>query len=65
MGEWIGEGWQMFASQWLTWVLMMLVFLILIMIPIAPIYIYVIGAQLAAATANPDSPPKRRHFFSS
>ena len=62
-GEWIGEGWQMFASQWLTWVLMMLVFLILIMIPIAPIYIYVIGAQLAAATANPDSPPEAPTFL--
>jgi len=55
-GEWIGEGWQMFASQWQGWVLIMLVFVILILIPVAPVYVFVIGAQLAAA-ANPDSPP--------
>ena len=56
-GEWIGEGWQMFANQWQGWVLLMLVFVILIMIPVAPIYVFVIGAQLAAAT-NPDIPPE-------
>jgi uncharacterized membrane protein len=62
-GEWIGEGWQMFASQWQGWVVLMLVFILLILIPVAPIYIFVIGAQLAAAT-NPDSPPEfSPHLF--
>ena len=56
-GEWIGEGWQMFVNQWQSWVVLMLVFAILICIPVAPIYIFIIGAQIAAAT-NPDSPPE-------
>jgi hypothetical protein len=56
-GEWIGEGWQMFVSQWQSWVVLMLVFLIIIMIPIAPVYVFVIAAQFAAAT-NPDGPPE-------
>lgn len=51
-GEWIGEGWQMFVSQWQSWVVLMLVFLIIIMIPVAPVYALLIGAQLAAATDN-------------
>lgn len=56
-GEWIGEGWQMFVSQWQSWVVLMLVFLIIIMIPIVPVYVLAIGAQLAAAT-DPDNPPE-------
>lgn len=48
-GAWIGEGWQMFTSQWLAWVAIMLVFLLLIIVPIAPIYAFMIAAQLASA----------------
>lgn len=61
-GEWIGEGWQMFVNQWLGWVLIMLVFLILIMIPLAPVYAFVIAAQLASAGSG-DVPVEPPAFF--
>src|SRR5581483_8459404 len=34
--EWIGEGWKMFTDQWLTWVLMQLVFFLIVSVVMAP-----------------------------
>ncbi|MEP7271548.1 MAG: hypothetical protein ABI882_08575 [Acidobacteriota bacterium] len=47
-GEWIGEGWQMFANQWQSWILIMLVFILLILIPVAPLYGIMIASQLSS-----------------
>ena len=48
-GDWIGEGWQMFAEQWQGWVLLILVFLLVVMVPVVPLYAFMFAAQLAAA----------------
>jgi hypothetical protein len=56
-GEWIGEGWQMFAEQWQQWVLLMLVFIVLIAVPVVPLYLFIIGAQLATVNEPSAEPP--------
>lgn len=57
-GDWIGEGWNMFAENWKVWVLQMLVLFLVIAVPIIPIYGVVIAAQLATIkTGAPPEPP--------
>lgn len=48
--EWIGEGWNMFAQRWGTWVVHMLVFALIMMIPIIPFYVIVVAGSLAASS---------------
>lgn len=47
-GEWINEGWQLFAAKWQVWVPMMLVFILALVVPILPVYIMLIGVNVAA-----------------
>ncbi len=57
-GEWIGEGWQMFAARWQVWVLQILIIFVVFAIPVIPIYALVISAQIGAAeTGRPPEPP--------
>lgn len=48
-GEWIGEGWQMFAERWQVWVLQMLIVFLVFAVPIVPFYLMMIAAQLNTA----------------
>ena len=61
-GEWIGEGWQMFAEQWQQWVLLMLVFILLIAIPVAPLYLFILGAQISMANDPSSAEPPTAIF---
>jgi hypothetical protein len=45
-GEWIGEGWQMFAEQWKVWVLQILIVFLVFAVPIVPFYLMMIAMQL-------------------
>jgi len=45
-GEWIGEGWQMFAEQWQAWVVHILVFGLIMLIPMVPFYMLVFAAGI-------------------
>ncbi len=40
-GEWISEGWNMFAEQWKVWVLNALVLSLVTVVPLLGIYILV------------------------
>lgn len=53
-GEWINEGWQLFANQWQVWVPMMLVFIVALVVPILPVYLLIIGASIAQG-GDPDA----------
>ncbi len=48
-GEWIGEGWQMFAERWQVWVLQMLIVFLIFAVPIVPFYLMMFAAQLNTA----------------
>lgn len=48
-GEWIGEGWNMFAEQWKVWVLNALVLSLVTIIPAIAIYIAVFLVAAASA----------------
>lgn len=54
-GEWINEGWQLFAARWQVWVPMMLVFIVALVVPILPVYILAIGMNIAAAGRDSDA----------
>src|SRR5205085_3809206 len=54
-GEWINEGWQLFAAKWQVWVPMMLVFIVALVVPILPVYIMLIGMNIAAAGRDAES----------
>jgi len=49
--EWIGEGWKMFTDQWLTWVLMQLVFFLIVSVVMAPFLLII----FAVASSMSDS----------
>ena len=53
-GEWINEGWQLFAARWQVWVPMTLVFIVALVVPILPVYIMAIGLNIAQAGRDPD-----------
>jgi uncharacterized membrane protein/ribosomal protein L40E len=48
-GEWIGEGWNMFAEQWKVWVLNALVLSLVTIVPLIGIYIAIFLAAAASA----------------
>ena len=48
-GEWIGEGWQMFAERWQVWVLQILILFLLFAVPIVPFYLMMFAMQLNTA----------------
>ncbi len=54
-GEWINEGWQLFAARWQVWVPMMLIFVVALVVPILPVYILAIGMNIAAAGSDPEA----------
>jgi uncharacterized membrane protein/ribosomal protein L40E len=47
-GEWIGEGWNMFAQQWKVWVLNSLVLSLFTVVPAIAAYIFVFFAAASA-----------------
>lgn len=53
-GEWIGEGWQMFAEQWQAWVVHILVFGLIMLIPIVPFYVLIFAVSMT--TSRQDNP---------
>jgi uncharacterized membrane protein len=55
-GEWINEGWQLFAAKWQVWVPMMLVFVVATLVPILPLYILIFSMNLA--TVSSDAAPE-------
>ena len=58
-GEWIGEGWEMFAQQWQTWVLLILALLGATGLPILLFYAAFFAglAVLTPNTGEPVQPP--------
>jgi hypothetical protein len=58
IGDWIGEGWQMFTRQWPGWIVNMVLFFVIMLIPILPFYLMIFAAQLASGggEAQPPSP---------
>lgn len=56
-GEWIGEGWQMFAEAWKVWVLQMLIMFVVFAIPALPFYLMMITSQINAEPGAPAEPP--------
>lgn len=55
-GEWISEGWQMFADKWQVWVLQILVVGGIFLIPLVPFVLMMLSIQ-AQAVSTPDQPP--------
>jgi ribosomal protein L40E len=53
-GEWIGEGWNMFAAEWKVWVLNTLLLLMAIFVPMLGLYILFI--LMAAASSSSGDP---------
>lgn len=49
-GEWINEGWQLFANRWQVWVPLMLVFVVVMLVPMLPFYILAIGLDITTAS---------------
>ncbi|MDQ3009966.1 MAG: zinc-ribbon domain-containing protein [Acidobacteriota bacterium] len=60
-GEWIGEGWQMFAEKWKVWVVQMLVVFLVFAIPFVPFYLMALAIQLRASQTN--EPPQLPEMF--
>jgi hypothetical protein len=57
-GEWISEGWQMFAVRWKVWVLQTLIMFLIFAMPFVFIYGWVISATIAEGrTSEPQEPP--------
>lgn len=46
-GDWISEGWRLFADQWKAWVLHALVFFAISMIPVALLIILLLAAEMS------------------
>ena len=51
-GDWIGEGWNMFAEQWKVWVLNSLVLSLVTVVPAIAAYIFLFFAAAASAQTN-------------
>lgn len=61
-GEWISEGWQMFADKWQVWVMQLLIVVSVFLIPLVPFVLMVFSMQ-AQAVATPDQPPELPPLF--
>jgi len=48
-GDWIGEGWNMFAEQWKVWVLNSLLLLLITAVPAVGLYVFLFFAAAASA----------------
>jgi uncharacterized membrane protein len=57
-GEWIGEGWQMFAERWQVWVPQMLILFAMLASVFVPFYAISISEQISAAQSRrpPEAP---------
>lgn len=51
-GDWIGEGWNMFAEQWKVWVMNSLVLSLVTVVPAIAAYIFLFFAAAASAQSN-------------
>jgi len=51
-GEWIGEGWNMFAEQWKVWVLNSLVLSLVTVVPVVGIYIFMMFVVAASSAGS-------------
>lgn len=51
-GDWIGEGWNMFAEQWKVWVLNSLILSLVTVVPAIAAYIFLFFAAAASAQTN-------------
>jgi len=60
-GEWIGEGWQMFADRWPVWVGQMAIVFLAFSIPAVPLFLMVITAMLRAWQTG--GPPRLPEMF--
>jgi membrane-anchored glycerophosphoryl diester phosphodiesterase (GDPDase) len=57
-GEWISEGWQMFAVRWKVWILQTLIMFLIFVMPFVFIYGWVISAAMVEGrTSLPEEPP--------
>lgn len=59
-GEWIGEGWQMFADKWQVWVLQMLIVVLVFSIPVVPFALMIFTMVV---TTPPNQPPELPPLF--
>jgi uncharacterized membrane protein len=51
-GDWIGEGWNMFAEQWKVWVLNSLILSLVTVVPAIGIYIFMFFALASAGSGS-------------
>ncbi len=51
-GEWIGEGWNMFAEQWKVWVVNALVLSLVTVVPIVGMYIFMVVLAASAGSGG-------------
>jgi hypothetical protein len=51
-GDWIGEGWNMFAAEWKVWVLNALVFALVTVVPLLGMYFFFFIGMAAASSAG-------------
>ena len=51
-GEWIGEGWNMFAEQWKVWVVNALVLSFVTVVPLIGIYIFMVALIASAGSGG-------------
>jgi hypothetical protein len=57
-GEWISEGWQMFAVRWQVWVAQGLIFFAIWVVPILSLYfIFLVSAIVETRAGQDQSPP--------
>jgi len=61
-GEWIGEGWQMFANKWQVWVSQLLIVFGVFLIPMVPFALMMFSIQ-AQAVGAPNQPPELPALF--
>lgn len=59
-GEWISEGWQMFADNWQVWVLQMLIMFLVFAVPSVPLYLMMFTVSVAT---EPGQPPELPAMF--
>lgn len=59
-GEWISEGWQMFADKWQVWVMQMLVVGLIFAIPVVPFLLMIFTMVV---TTEPNQPPELPPLF--
>lgn len=56
-GEWLSEGWAMFAERWQVWVVQFLIFGGIFLVPAIPFYAMVVMMQVQTPVGEPPAPP--------